>query len=719
MSVAGAYTDFHIDLGGTSVWYHMFDGRKVFLLIPPTPTNLDLYRCWTSSPSQAQVFFADLCDPAEVFVASLQPGQTLLIPSGWIHAVYTPVDSLVFGGNFLHSLAIRSQLQVYQLEQDTGVPQKFRFPGFERMLWYVLRWYAERIESAKAVPSVELEGLWLILHTLRRWLAEGSLVQRQSAPPELANIADPFLDRIQRLLESSGFSPSADRLNLHAVGAEHWRTVLLQNDAAGRQMDLLQLSHQLLDLLSRSNSLEAVRRLRRRRLLMRQRQLLLQPNLQARTDLIDSTRSSDTFEPPAGLEKSQASTNHSSGSVSVSSSSSGAIPSSSTVLKLKIYPKASSASSVQPLSVLRPEDHLTGAESSEIKVHPSVSGTQAIAVPASDWTVDDGHRRLQMATEKMAAAAANSFRELIVVDDDDDEDNDEGESEMAEEGYAPKSENPFAQGADLSKQPLRSMHDESSVKVLNPDLPAHTLTGRRMAVTIASRSPVDHKAIRSQNSESESNELVDADVELVSESHHRQSSQALTDPFAFLLGGQPVPRSIWPVELPPAHESLPADLQLPSSAVGRSRRTMTDQRNPLIALMLDSEDENSSGGEDDLDGTRKRKERPSVRNGSSSRRPRPNPGPATSPRDLDGSVSFVSKLVSAPPTSSASIPSESRMGIPPSKRLKPDPPCSEATTSANQESSTTAPKSARAPSAPPPKPLTVHQRLDKVLRALK
>jgi hypothetical protein len=29
MSVAGCYTDFHIDFGGTSVWYHIIKGRKV------------------------------------------------------------------------------------------------------------------------------------------------------------------------------------------------------------------------------------------------------------------------------------------------------------------------------------------------------------------------------------------------------------------------------------------------------------------------------------------------------------------------------------------------------------------------------------------------------------------------------------------------------------------------------------------------------------------
>lgn len=29
MSVKGCYTDFHVDFGGTSVWYHILRGAKV------------------------------------------------------------------------------------------------------------------------------------------------------------------------------------------------------------------------------------------------------------------------------------------------------------------------------------------------------------------------------------------------------------------------------------------------------------------------------------------------------------------------------------------------------------------------------------------------------------------------------------------------------------------------------------------------------------------
>lgn len=41
----------------------------------------------------------------------VRTGQTLFIPSGWIHAVLTPMDSLVFGGNFLNSFTIGLQIR--------------------------------------------------------------------------------------------------------------------------------------------------------------------------------------------------------------------------------------------------------------------------------------------------------------------------------------------------------------------------------------------------------------------------------------------------------------------------------------------------------------------------------------------------------------------------------------------------------------------------------
>ena len=58
------------------------------------------------SPDQAALFLPDMIEDSKktVIRISLHEHQTLVIPTGWIHAVYTPIDSVVLGGNFLHGL---------------------------------------------------------------------------------------------------------------------------------------------------------------------------------------------------------------------------------------------------------------------------------------------------------------------------------------------------------------------------------------------------------------------------------------------------------------------------------------------------------------------------------------------------------------------------------------------------------------------------------------
>nr|XP_019937456.1 PREDICTED: lysine-specific demethylase 2B-like isoform X3 [Paralichthys olivaceus] len=139
MSVKGCYTDFHIDFGGTSVWYHVFKGQKVFWLVPPTLHNLALFEDWVLSGKQSDIFLGDRADGCQR--VELKQGYTFFIPSGWIHAVYTPEDTLVFGGNILHSFNIPMQLTIHEIENRTKVHSKFRFPFYYEICWYVLERY--------------------------------------------------------------------------------------------------------------------------------------------------------------------------------------------------------------------------------------------------------------------------------------------------------------------------------------------------------------------------------------------------------------------------------------------------------------------------------------------------------------------------------------------------------------------------------------------------
>ncbi|KAI9596739.1 hypothetical protein BDF19DRAFT_436610 [Syncephalis fuscata] len=138
MSVKDCYTDFHIDFGGSSVFYHILSGNKTFYFIPPTSTNLKKYEKWCKSPEQASTFLAEEARPC--YRVNLEAGDTMIIPTGWIHAVYTPSDAIV-------------------IEKRTSVPQAFRFPYFEQLCWYAAMQYQNLLHEQKKLSDQEMNGL--------------------------------------------------------------------------------------------------------------------------------------------------------------------------------------------------------------------------------------------------------------------------------------------------------------------------------------------------------------------------------------------------------------------------------------------------------------------------------------------------------------------------------------------------------------------------------
>jgi hypothetical protein len=180
MSTKDSYTDFHIDFGGTSVWYHILRGEKIFFLIPPTTRNLLLYERWLVSPNKLETLFAKLVDVC--YRCEIKAGETVFLPSGWIHAVITPMDSLVFGGNFLHSLSIPLQLKIYEMEKRTHTPDRYLFPNFETLHWFVLKHMRETLtehrEDHTAVPAYLSNGARCLFETLRDWSSDLDLRNR-------------------------------------------------------------------------------------------------------------------------------------------------------------------------------------------------------------------------------------------------------------------------------------------------------------------------------------------------------------------------------------------------------------------------------------------------------------------------------------------------------------------------------------------------------------
>ena len=200
MSVGGSYTDFHVDFGGTSVWYHVLRGAKVMYLAAPTPANLSAFKRWNSSAAQAAVPFAAYA-PGAVGTVRLASGDTLVIPSGWIHAVYTPEDSMVFGGNFLCTSHVESQLKVVRLEDALKVPQPMRFPALDALAWFAVCRGCDALNAglvagdAPDLTARERRGLGLLGKWLRKRLAI------ELPPPSIAS-GPRLLDALDFLLSA-------------------------------------------------------------------------------------------------------------------------------------------------------------------------------------------------------------------------------------------------------------------------------------------------------------------------------------------------------------------------------------------------------------------------------------------------------------------------------------------------------------------------------------
>lgn len=88
MTMAQSYTEFHIDFGGTSVWYHVKKGEKHFFLIEPTDENLRIFEEWLSAyrAGTQTGFFGNVVQKCAV--VKMVPGQTLILPAGWIRMFF-------------------------------------------------------------------------------------------------------------------------------------------------------------------------------------------------------------------------------------------------------------------------------------------------------------------------------------------------------------------------------------------------------------------------------------------------------------------------------------------------------------------------------------------------------------------------------------------------------------------------------------------------------
>lgn len=98
LSGKGAYTPLHADFWDTHAFLAQVSGKKHATLFDPVYTDLLM-----SDPSRdVRKMVKDKCyDAVEVWTAELNPGELLIIPSRWLHAVETLEASITYSMDWI------------------------------------------------------------------------------------------------------------------------------------------------------------------------------------------------------------------------------------------------------------------------------------------------------------------------------------------------------------------------------------------------------------------------------------------------------------------------------------------------------------------------------------------------------------------------------------------------------------------------------------------
>ena len=106
----GATTNLHQDMWGTHFWLAQLAGRKRWVLFSPDQYQFLHDYCWNIRPDQPDLRLYPRYTEAHGLECILSPGETIIVPRGWVHWVNSldPTISLTHNymgpGNFVSCL---------------------------------------------------------------------------------------------------------------------------------------------------------------------------------------------------------------------------------------------------------------------------------------------------------------------------------------------------------------------------------------------------------------------------------------------------------------------------------------------------------------------------------------------------------------------------------------------------------------------------------------
>ncbi|KAF8354260.1 hypothetical protein PRIPAC_95883 [Pristionchus pacificus] len=125
LSMGGSFTDFHVDFGGSSVWYHVHTGKKVFFVVPPTKKNLEIFEEYKINEDKT-IFLGDIfLKMGQCWRIEINEGESALIAAMPLdhfylfHFPYEKKKSEQFA--FLDEVHFRSLQNSFELGEEKEI----------------------------------------------------------------------------------------------------------------------------------------------------------------------------------------------------------------------------------------------------------------------------------------------------------------------------------------------------------------------------------------------------------------------------------------------------------------------------------------------------------------------------------------------------------------------------------------------------------------------
>lgn len=238
---ATTYMDFTFSPSGTSTWLHTLSGSIILYLVPYSNDNMAKYKEWYRSALRNSLFFGNLVE--KCIKVEITSGSTILIPSGWIYAMYCPSTTMYFTGTFQHSLTLQTLIETDEVHHQLGscfCSPWMCAPKTIDMLWRAVGHYLNRLRDQKSalykngLTTEEKQGLGYMLKFLKE---KKQIPHFVTTPVQILNTFEVTLTRVKihkmKDLTTRSPAPPSQNCRCHAKKCQTCRNCIRRHCSCG------------------------------------------------------------------------------------------------------------------------------------------------------------------------------------------------------------------------------------------------------------------------------------------------------------------------------------------------------------------------------------------------------------------------------------------------------------------------------------------------------